>query len=313
MTVACLSFLSRSAIGETSTNSEGMEYDRILITGGSGMLAHALDHTLRGRGQTPVLLGRAACDITDAAALQKVFAEVRPTLVFNCAAHTKVDLCESEPDLADAINGHAAGTLAKLCKHGGAALVHFSTDYVFDGTLRRPLRPDDPTGPMSAYGRSKLLGEQLIRLYAPERFIIARTAWLYGPGGPSFPATMVNLARQGKPLKIVADQEGSPTYTFDLAAATLDLLDAGAGGVWHLSNSGQTNWHDFTAAILEEFGLSTDLSKTTSAEWKSQKPDSATRPAYSVLDVAPYEALVGRPMPNWRDGLRRYHKRVAAG
>lgn len=285
-------------------------FNRILITGGNGMLAKAIAEAVAGRGEV-TKLDRATCDITDAAALKKVFAELKPTLVFNCAAHTKVDLCETQQDLADAINGHAAGTLAKLCKHSDAALMHYSTDYVFDGTLRRPLKVDDPVGPQSAYGRSKLLGEQMIRLYAPERFIIARTAWLYGPGGPSFPATMVKLATDKKPLKIVADQEGSPTFTRDLVAATLNLLDAGANGIWHLSNSGETNWHDFTAAILEEFGLQTELSKTTSAEWKKSKPDSATRPAYSVLDVTPYEKLVGKPMPHWRDALKRYRAEIA--
>jgi len=285
-------------------------YDSILVTGGGGMLAHALAVALNERGHQAKLLTRADADIRDEASLGRAFATYQPTLVLNCAAHTKVDLCEKQQADADAINGHAVGSLAKMCRDSDAMLVHFSTDYVFDGKLRRPLRPDDPVGPASAYGKSKLLGERLLQENAPARWIIARTAWLYGPGGPNFPQTMLKVARAGKPLTVIDDQHGSPTYTFDLARATLDLIDREVKGIWHLTNSDQTSWHDFAAAIFEELGVTAQLTRTTSEEYKKSKPDSAPRPTYSVLDVSPYEKLMRRPLPNWRDGLRRYRQLV---
>ena len=285
--------------------------DRILITGGAGMLAQALVASLRKRGREPVVLSRAALDISRAEDVRRAFGERRPTLVLNAAAHTKVDLCEEQEDLASAINGGGPETLAVAALEHGAKLVHYSTDFVFDGSSTRPYRPDDAVNPLSAYGRSKLLGEQAIQKVNPPGWLVIRTAWLYGPGGPCFPQTMINLAKAGKPLKVVADQIGSPTFTPDLADATLDLLDHNASGVWHLSNAGSTSWHGFTAAILEEFGLTTDLSTTTSAEWKRLRPASATRPAYSVLDVEPFARLTGRPMRPWREALHAY--RVALG
>lgn len=283
-------------------------FEKILIPGGGGMLAKALVDALHARGHSSIALPRAALDITNEADIRRAFAEHRPTLVLNCAAHTKVDLCEDEPDKADAINGHAVGTLAKLARDHGTYLVHYSTDFVFDGSSDRPYRPSDPVNPLSAYGRSKLLGEIKLQENAPQNWLIARTAWLYGPGGPCFPKTMVDLAKAGKPLKVVEDQIGSPTFTYDLASATLDLLGHNATGIWHLTNSGLVSWHGFAAAILEEFGLKTDLTPTTSAEWQKLRPRSAHRPAYSVLDNRLAANLLGRPMRPWREGLRDYRQ-----
>jgi len=283
-----------------------------LITGGAGMLAQAFGQALIERQIEFTTLRRADLDLTDPAAVQAAMAEHHATLVLNCSAYTKVDLAEKETLQANAVNGYAVGTLAAACKASGAALVHFSTDYVFDGTLNRPLRPSDPVGPRSAYGRSKLLGEQLLQANAPERWLILRTAWLYGRGGPCFPATMVNAARAGKPLKVVEDQVGSPTYTVDLAHTTLDLLDAGAKGVSHVANAGQTNWREFAQAALDEFGVPATVAGITSADWKTIRPDSADRPSYSVFDLSPVERLLDRPMPTWQDALSRYHTAVDA-
>jgi dTDP-4-dehydrorhamnose reductase len=287
-------------------------YDSILITGGRGMLAQAFARVLGERGRSVTLASRAECDIADGGQVGSLFARARPTLVLNCAAYTKVDLAEKEPEQARLANSVAPGVLAAECRRRGTALVHFSTDYVFDGTIRRPLRPEDPVGPRSAYGKSKLEGERAIQAIAPPRWMIVRTAWLYGPGGPNFVQTMLNVARAGKPLRVVNDQVGSPTCTFDLARATLDLLDGSASGVWHVSNSGETTWFDFAKAIFDEWGLSPDLQPTTSARWKVTKPDSAVRPAYSVFDLAPLANLLGRTMRPWRDALREYHTTSAA-
>ncbi len=285
-------------------------YDSVLITGGAGMLAKALRETLGKRADKVLCPPRAVLDVTNEESVRAAFEKLKPTLVLNSAAYTKVDLAEKETDAADAINGTAVGLLARLCREFGAAMVHYSTDYVFDGTLRRPLQPGDPVGPKSAYGRSKLLGETLLQQNAPNRWLILRTAWLYGRGGPCFPQTMVNAARAGKPLKVVADQVGSPTYTVDLARATFDLLDRGGQGIFHVANAGQTNWRDFTVATLDQFGCPKEVGSLTSADWKTMRPDSADRPAYSVFDLSPVERLLNRPMPTWQDALSRYHAAV---
>lgn len=285
-------------------------YDSIVITGAGGMLAQAFKQTLGARGLGFNAVTRTQWDITDLPQVERMFEDYRPTLVLNCAAYTKVDLAEKEPDLADKVNGEGPENLAALCRRHGAKLVHYSTDYVFDGTLRRPLRPGDPVGPQSAYGKSKLLGERAIERVEGLDFLTLRTAWLYGPGGPNFVKTMVHVAKAGKPLRVIDDQIGSPTYTLDLAAATLELIDRDARGVYHLSNAGETNWLDFARAIFEEWGLSPDLQPTTSAAWKTAYPTSATRPAYSVLDVTPFAQKVGRPMRPWREPLRAYQREV---
>ncbi len=280
--------------------------DSVLITGAGGMLAQALAASNRKRGTRHVLVSRAALDVTREDDVRRAFEKHGPTVVLNCAAHTKVDLCEEQEDLANAINGTGVENLARAARDFGARLVHYSTDFVFDGSGTRPYRTNDPVNPLSAYGRSKLRGEQAIQQIDPAGWIIIRTAWLYGPGGPCFPQTMINAAKARKPLKVVDDQIGSPTFTYDLADATLDLLDHNAAGLWHLTNSESVSWHGFTAAILEEFGLKAELSTTTSAEWKKLRPASAIRPAYSVLDVEPFRQLTGRPMRAWREALCDY-------
>jgi dTDP-4-dehydrorhamnose reductase len=286
-------------------------YDRIMITGGGGMLAKALIGALRGRGFEPTALDRAALDVTSFPEVVQTIEKFKPTLILNCAAHTKVDLCEEHEDLANLINGSTPGVLAAAAKDVGAKFVHYSTDFVFSGAAAQPWREEDPINPLSAYGRSKLAGEKRVAGDGAG-WLILRTAWLYGPGGPCFPMTIINAAKAGKPLKVVDDQIGSPTFTHDLAEATLNLLDAGAGGIFHVVNAGQTSWHEFTAAILSEFGLQADLSRTTSAEWKKQRPNSATRPAYSVLDTSKYTQATGQKMRGWREALSAYHHALDA-
>lgn len=285
-------------------------YSRVVIVGGRGMLAAAVGRQLAARGVAFVALDRQECDITDDKAVEAMFDRHRPTLLINCAAHAKVDLCEQEPNQADAVNGHAVRVLAEHARRDRTKLVHFSTDFVFDGTSDRPCRPEDPTCPLSAYGRSKLLGENFLRQINPPGWVILRTAWLYGEDGPCFPRTILAAARAGKPLKVVDDQIGSPTYTGDLAGAMLDLIERNGMGLFHAVNRGSVSWFDFTRAILEEFGVKADLSRQSSAEWKQNKPDAAHRPAYSVLDASSLESVLGRPMRPWREALRDYRRAV---
>ncbi len=287
-------------------------YDSILITGGGGMLGHALADLLVSRGHRPVALNRQQLDIADPSAAKKAFVDYNPTLVLNCAAHTKVDLCEQEKKKADDINGRAVGNIASLCRASGAALVHVSTDFVFDGSLRRPYRATDLVNPLSAYGKSKLMGERELRKNAPPRWLVVRTAWVYGRHGANFPRTIVQAAQAGKPLTVVNDQFGSPTYTVDLAEAILDLLDSGAGGFWHVTNSGQTTWYEFAKAALEEFNVRAEISPLSSAQSAQKRPTSAIRPAYSVLDLQSLERQIGRPMRSWRQALGDFHLAVDA-
>jgi dTDP-4-dehydrorhamnose reductase len=284
-------------------------YDSIVITGGGGMLAHALADLLHARGKSPHILTRAQCDIANDAEIAKIF-DLKPTLLLNCAAHTKVDLCEQEKEKADAINGYAVGKMARLAKTHATTLVHVSTDFVFDGSKGNPYQPSDPVNPINAYGRSKLLGETELQKNAPENWLIIRTAWVYGRHGVNFPRTMVQAARAGKPLKVVSDQHGCPTYTVDLAEAMLGLLDAKAAGIWHITNSGQTTWHEFAKAALEEFGIHHQVGSLTSAEWTAMRPQTANRPTYSVLDIAAVGKKLGHPMRPWWEALHDFRRAV---
>jgi dTDP-4-dehydrorhamnose reductase len=277
----------------------------ILVTGGRGMLARAVVAALSDAGRQVVALGQRDCDITSEADLRRVFDSHQPSIVINCAAHTNVDQAEDEPELANAVNGNAVGKLAAAARQYDAYLVHYSTDAVFDGRSTRPYVPSDPTNPLSAYAKSKLLGEQRLLAHAPRRWLIIRTAWLFGIGGVCFPRTIIERAQAGAALKVVNDQFGSPTYCGDLAAATLKLIDSGATGIYHVTNSGSTSWFDLAAATLEAFGLQADLSPVTTEQWLAIRPKQALRPRYTVLDLSATEALIG-PMPNWKDALKRY-------
>jgi dTDP-4-dehydrorhamnose reductase len=281
----------------------------IVITGGGGMLGHALTDALKLRGHQPIVLTRGQCDIAKDADIQKIF-DHRPTLLLNCAAHTKVDQCEQEPDVADAINGYAVGKMAALCREHRTFLVHLSTDFVFQGHGARPYRIDDPVNPLSAYGRSKLLGETELQKNAPENWLIVRTAWVYGRHGANFPRTMVTAARAGKPLTVVSDQVGSPTYTVDLAEGILQMIDHNGRGIFHFTNSGQTNWFEFAKAALEIFGIDHPVSAISSADWQLKRPASAPRPSYSVLDLQSYVTLTGQTPRPWLQALGAFGQEV---
>jgi dTDP-4-dehydrorhamnose reductase len=284
-------------------------YQTVVITGANGMLGHALTDALTARGITPIALARAHCDLADASQVQKLF-DHKPTLVLNCAAHTKVDQCEQEPELADRINGIAVGELAAGCKKIGALLVHVSTDFVFNGQGTAPYKIDDPTGPLSAYGRSKLLGETELKRNAPDRWLIVRTAWVFGRHGANFPRTMVTVAKAGKPLSVITDQVGSPTYTVDLAAGILALIDRNAHGVFAFTNSGQTNWNQFARTTLQTFGIDHPVTATTADEWAKAKPAAAIRPRFSAMDLTPFERAAGYSPRHWTDALRDYRAAV---
>jgi dTDP-4-dehydrorhamnose reductase len=284
-------------------------YQSIVITGANGMLGHALADALHARNLKPILLPRAQCDLANEAHVKRIF-DHRPTLLLNCAAHTRVDQCEQEAELANRVNGLAVGQMAALCREHRTTLVHVSTDFVFNGRGTKPYTIDEPVAPLSAYGKSKLLGETELQKNAPPNWLIIRTAWVYGRHGANFPRTMITVARAGKPLAVVCDQVGAPTYTVDLAAGILALLDKQASGIFHITNSGQTNWCDFAKASLAEFGIDHPVSAITSADWEKQKPSAAARPRFSVLDLSRFEQTTGTKMRPWQEALAAFHKEV---
>jgi dTDP-4-dehydrorhamnose reductase len=280
---------------------------KLLITGAAGMLGTDVQAAALGAGHELVALSRAELDISDRDAVHAAVALARPDAVLNCAAYTKVDVAESEPDAAAAVNATGPGLLAEAAAEAGAWLVHVSTDYVFDGTKRSPYVESDPTGPRSIYGSTKLLGEHAIALAAPDSHTIVRSSWLFGVAGPCFPATMLRLAGQHDTLTVVDDQVGCPTFTGHLAPALVELATrTRPAGVMHLAASGDCSWYQFAMEIMRASNKATDVRPITTADY----PTPAQRPAYSVLRSERAEAPV---LPDWHDGLADYlTARVAA-
>jgi dTDP-4-dehydrorhamnose reductase len=262
------------------------------------MLGTDLQEELAARDESVVALSRTELDITDQRLVRAAVREHAPHVIVNCAAYTKVDLAESEEAAANAINGSAVELLAAAANESGALLVQLSTDFVFDGTKREPYEVNDPTNPLSAYGRSKLLGE--IAAAHAEKHCIVRTSWLFGVHGPNFVEAIRNQVRKGtNPLRVVSDQRGRPTYTPHLARAIVRLATQGAQGVVHYADGDECSWFDFATTIA---GSATEVVPVTTDEF----PRPAKRPAYSVLSTERYERLTGVTPDSWREGLREY-------
>jgi dTDP-4-dehydrorhamnose reductase len=279
---------------------------RYVLIGAAGQLGSDLVRTFDGNG-TLVPLTHADIDILDAPRTTQTLAALRPTHVINTAAWNLVDRAEDEPRAAFALNGDAVGTLAAACEKLGATLVHFSTDYVFDGAKRTPYAEDDPPNPLSAYGESKLLGERLARERCSRSFVI-RVAALFGiarsagKGGSNFVETMLGAAAAGRALRVVADQVTGPSYTPDVAREVWRILRSAAAGVFHVSGSGETTWYEFAREIFRRERITPQLTAVTAQEFGAR----ARRPPYSVLGHAALRAL-GHPVPPaWTEGLTAY-------
>jgi dTDP-4-dehydrorhamnose reductase len=271
---------------------------RYLVTGAHGMLGTDLVSALAGRDV--VALGRSDLDIAD---LDAVRAAVRGAdVVINAAAYTRVDDAESQEDAAYAVNAVGAGNVAQASAEAGASLVHYSTDYVFDGTATTPYPEGHPTHPVTAYGRTKAEGERLVRELGPEQTFLMRTAYLYGEHGPNFTATMLRLAGERETVSVVTDQVGQPTWTADVAEQTVALLDAEApSGIYHATNSGSASWFEFARAIFATAGLDPERVLPTDSTRYVQR---APRPAYSVLGHDAWAAAGLPAMRDWREALR---------
>ncbi len=263
------------------------------------MLGQDVRRVAAERAHEVLAAARTDLDVTDPAAVDRLIAGFRPEAVINCAAYTRVDDAEREIDAAVAGNTLGPALLANACARLGAWLIHVSTDYVFDGAATDPYTESAPPAPRSVYGWTKLAGESQIRALLPQRHAIVRTSWLFGPGGPCFPATILRLAAERDELKVVGDQRGCPTFTPHLAQALVDLAQARAlSGVVHVAGGGECSWYEFAAAIVTGAGLSATVRPCTTAEF----PRPAPRPAFSVL-----RSERGAPvLPDWRTGLREY-------
>ncbi len=274
---------------------------KVLVTGASGQLAHAIRQIWVGHEL--LLPEESRLDLSRPEAIHSVVAETHPEVVINCAAFTQVDRCEAEADLAMLLNGTAVGWLAEACEDQNARLVQISTDYVFDGTGTRPYREEDSTHPVSVYGHTKLEGER--QAARCSRHLIARTSWLYDDWGKNFLNTMLNTAAQGRSLKVVDDQRGAPTTCRALARQLKAAVEEEWQGLVHATCQGETTWYQFAKAIFEAKGMAVDLKPCTTADY----PTPAQRPAYSVLDGSRRRSLGTDLMPHWQDALQEvlYH------
>ncbi len=283
----------------------------VLVTGAAGMLgSEILLRTPKGTRTfgTDLRVGAgvdaAGIDLADRAAVERLFAEQGPfSGAIHTAAFTAVDLAEEKEAEALRANAEATRVLAGLCARDGIPLVALSTDFVFDGASSRPYREDDPARPLSAYGRTKLAGEQAALEAHPTGVRIVRTQWLYGPRGRHFPGTIREIARKRKELKVISDQIGSPTTTLELAPALWDVYLRGGPGIWHAACEGACSWYDLAVATLEDCGV-TDVRVAPCATHEYPLP--ARRPAYSVLDCSRLAALRGRRLAPWRRALQDF-------
>lgn len=286
-----------------------MTLPAVLVVGRSGQLALALSR-LSGDGVAYHCVGRPQLDMAAPDSIAGVLADIRPQAVINAAAYTAVDKAEREPDLAFQVNAGGPAVLAAACQRRAIPLLHVSTDYVFDGTLDRPYRPDDPVMPLGVYGKSKAAGEQAIR-DAADRHLIVRTSWLYSRDGHNFLKTMLRLGREKATLSVVDDQAGSPTYAADLADGLHRLVILALGdaelagwGTFHLCSSGSTTWFGFADEIFRQAAQYSYPPPSLQPIPTSAFPTDAARPANSVLDCSRLKDLTGIELPHWRQGVR---------
>ena len=270
---------------------------RILLTGRNGQVGGELNKTLAPLGELTAL-GRAELDLRDAAGVRDAVRAAKPEVIVNAAAYTAVDRAEAEREAAFAVNATAPGVLAEEAKRAGALLVHYSTDYVFDGEKPAPYVEEDTPNPLNVYGASKLAGERAIAASGC-RHLILRTSWVYGPRGSNFFLTMLRLAREKPELRVVDDQVGAPTSSLAIARGTAQLLTRRAQGLYHMSAAGETSWCGFARAILSSAGLATAVVAIRTEDY----PAPAKRPRNSRLDCSRLRRDFGLSLAPWEEQL----------
>lgn len=279
---------------------------RVVVFGSSGQLGVELCAELGRRGYEVRGFPRASLDISDGERVERALAEFDPWAVFNAAAYNQVDVAEREPLAAYQANGLGARNMAVACRQNDARLVHFSTDYVFDGALGRPYRESDPTHPTGAYAVSKLAGELYIQAYL-DRPVIVRTSGVFGPGGlrtarGNFPELMLRLAHEGKPIRVVEDHVASPTYAPALASRAIDLLERDLAGIFHIGGGQPISWFDYARLIFEKAGIAANLTPTNEREYRT----AARRPRYSALENERLRESNIAPMPPLAEAVEAY-------
>jgi len=280
---------------------------KVLILGNKGMLGSDLMAQFKYRHEV-VGMDTGEIDITRASDCRMAISEVQPQLVINAAAYTNVDGCETDKETCFAVNAEGVKNIAEACKSKDIQIIHYSTDYVFDGSGNRPYTEDDPCNPLNTYGASKLAGEHHLR-HTTDNFIIIRTAWLYGAKGKNFVSAILDRAKATGKLTVVDDQTGSPTCTRDLAAATELLVDKNARGIFHVTNRGYCTWFDFAKKILQEAHLeNVELLPMKTTELQR----AAKRPAYSVLSAQKFVNVTGKTMQPWQLAFSDYYRHLTS-
>ncbi|MGI8608613.1 MAG: dTDP-4-dehydrorhamnose reductase [Candidatus Dormibacteria bacterium] len=279
---------------------------RVLVFGAAGQLGEELVRQARAAGEEVTGLTRAEIDVTDSAAVRAAVSDAKADVVFNAAAYTAVDRAEEEPELAMAINGVAPGVMAAAAAETGSRFVHYSTDYVFDGSATGPIPENAIPAPAGEYGRSKLAGEQAVQAAGGKAFVV-RTAWVYGLHGKNFISTVLRVARQAGEMRVVNDQRGSPTWARDLASASRRLAEIGPPGTYHLTNSGDCTWYDLACLVVERAEIAAEIVPITTADY----PTPARRPAYSVLDNRRWRELGQPPLRRWQDAAAEFLEDLA--
>lgn len=278
---------------------------RVAITGAGGIVGTALMGQLPKGSSNFEVIGftREDLDVTDAQCVEERLGDVLPDAVIHAAAYTQVDQCEEEPEYAREVNVVGTANVAAVCKNLGCHLIYLSTDYVFDGKSVQPYREGDPVSPLGVYGITKWEGELAVRDKGPGNALVVRTAWVYGHGGRNFVDAILEKGNLGEPLRVVADQKGSPTFSEDLADALKALLSIQAKGIVHVTGHGVCTWYEFAKEVLSAAGLEVGLlEETTSATLGRRAP----RPSYSVLDDAIFRSLTGLMMRPWPEALKDY-------
>ncbi len=278
---------------------------RILVTGASGQLGYDVERELQRRRIEHLGTSSRELDITDREAVERLMAAYRPDAAIHCAAYTKVDLAEDEPERCWAVNADGTRNLAAACREIGAKLLYISTDYVFPGTGEQFRRTDDPVSPVNTYGRSKLAGELAVQSLL-EKYFIVRISWVFGKNGNNFVKTMLRLAETKAELSVVCDQIGSPTYTADLAPLLCDMVQTERYGVYHATNEGTCAWSEFAEAIFELAGRQVVVHPIPTSAY----PTRAARPLNSRMSKECLHSNGFQELPEWKNALARYLKEI---
>ena len=277
---------------------------RVLVTGVKGQLGYDVMNELAGRGHEGIGVDIQEMDITDAASVEKVITEAAPDAVIHCAAYTAVDAAEDNVDLCRRVNAGGTENIARVCKALNCKMMYISTDYVFNGQGTRPWEPDDKREPLNVYGQTKYEGELAVETL--EKFFLVRIAWVFGVNGRNFIKTMMNLGKTRDHLTVVADQIGSPTYTYDLARLLVDMIETDKYGRYHATNEGLCSWYEFACEIFKQAGMNVTVSPVTS----DQYPAKAKRPMNSRMDKSKLDEMGFKRLPSWQDALGRYLKEI---